>query len=388
MPVATETWNLSSATLSLADGTSVNTTGEVLVEPTGKVELRVQLHGVVRLEDFAEGQNITGQTVDGLSLVAQGAFASQANFESSTGASSVIFTPLECLLTRSGRTTWTRREVYLKSLQVLGRCRFQHNGTDFQLEALDNQNDHRPGLVRALLTLAPSANADHTDVLLLLSLAQRCLIQSPLQKDFDGDDLVRARLVPNELPYTAGNPLVPRSPRELASFITQVSPHFAAKSSSYELSRLIQYYCLSVSEPYGEIKFLLASVFMEALKFYWALNVGKETPVLKASGLIRGFQKATNAKGKPVLFEFEELLQKACSDIGYTTTFTFIEDRNAMFHSGAPGAYQAGASSTWSTIKPELIQLYRQIDDILLTILGYRGPIHRWDAPDIEVQFP
>jgi len=149
MPVATETWNLSSVSLSLIDGTTANVTGEVLVEPTGKVELRVHLHRPMRLEDFVEGQDIAGQTVDGLDLLAQGAFASQANYE-----------------------------------------------------------------------------------------------------------------------------------------------------------------------------------------------------------------------------------------------FTFIEDRNAMFHSGAPGAYQAGASSTWSAIKPELIQLYRQIDDILLTILGYQGPIHRWDAPDTEVQFP
>jgi hypothetical protein len=40
-------------------------------------------------------------------------------------------------------------------------------------------------------------------------------------------------------------------------------------------------------------------------------------------------------------------------------------------------------------VKPELYKLYDQMDDLLLRILGYRGPIHPYD-PDgpKKVDFP
>lgn len=387
----TETWNCRQLSVALADGTRVSGAGSIIAEPTGKVEVSLGLPGMRHLDEFADAQDITGDTVDGFDVLASGAYPTNARSDSATMTTAIQFTPLECTLTRRGSNpaTWDKRDVYLKSAQIIGACKFDHAGAHFTLRGIANQDDRRAGLVRSVLTIESGGlTVDHVNVLLLLSLAQRCLIQSPMQKSFSGDDLVSVRLVPNELPYVASHPLIPRTPRELASYFAQTLPNFAARDPNYQLNRLIQYYCLSVTEPYGEIKFILASVLMEAFKFYWALNVGQKPPVLKANGLVRGFQRGTNAQGKPVMYSFEELLAEACAHIGYNANFTFIEDRNAMFHTGAPGAHQRGATSTWSAIKPELVTLYRQIDDILLTILGYRGPIHRWDTSDHQESFP
>ena len=170
--------------------------------------------------------------------------------------------------------------------------------------------------------------------------------------------------------------------------MVQVLPRLPAVLKDLELSRLIHYYCLSITSEYAELKFILASLFMEALKFYWALNVGKKTPICNKNGFIRGFERSKNKNNDSVPCGFKELLDETYQSYGLNPNFTFIENRNAMFHSGAPGTYQQGVSSTWQTIKPELIPLYRQIDDVLLAILGYTGVIHRWDTPDIIDLYP
>jgi hypothetical protein len=165
-------------------------------------------------------------------------------------------------------------------------------------------------------------------------------------------------------------------------------PHHAHLATQYELPRLIHTYCVSIAAEHAEVKFALASMFMEALKFFWALRVAGKNPDRDAAGLVRGFIKRTLPNGRHIHYTFEELLQECCASINYNTTFTFIRDRNAIFHSGAPGAYQVGGADPWSAIKPELIRLYRQIDDILLTLLKYGGPIRRWDTPDAIDTFP
>lgn len=39
-------------------------------------------------------------------------------------------------------------------------------------------------------------------------------------------------------------------------------------------------------------------------------------------------------------------------------------------------------------MKPEMVKLHDQIDDLLLTILGYRGPILPYWSVNEPVQFP
>jgi len=127
---------------------------------------------------------------------------------------------------------------------------------------------------------------------------------------------------------------------------------------------------------------------MEGLKFYWAKNIATLPADVKQNGLVRGFVNTTSASGKPVLYSFEELLTAAANALGVTTTFTFIEDRNALFHTGATSAAQLGATGTWAALKPEMIRLYDQMDDLLLHLLNYSGPIHPWQGPHPKVLFP
>ena len=226
------------------------------------------------------------------------------------------------------------------------------------------------------------------DYLSLLSAAQRCQITVPREDIFDGPQLISIVLRDNHFIGEGSHPLIPPSPAELASFLLQALPLFRALEADYSLERLIWYYCRSFTEQYSEPNFIFASVFMEALKFYWAKNVAKHPPVMKANGLVKGFERAKNVKGDPILYTFEELIVGAGNHLGFPTTFTFIEDRNALFHSGASGAVQKGAGSTWPALKPELWKLYDQMDDLLLRILGYRGPIYPYDGTAPKVDFP
>jgi hypothetical protein len=99
--------------------------------------------------------------------------------------------------------------------------------------------------------------------------------------------------------------------------------------------------------------------------------------------LIKGFARPTGGA-----YSFEDLLKLATAHLGYQTTFSFIDDRNAIFHTGAAAARQLGNASVWPVLKPELIKLYRQMDDIILRILGYSGPIHPWELADAREDFP
>lgn len=385
-----EKWECKQLSILMRDCRTVRLPGIVLFEPTGKVEVVIHFRGRVGLADVESPQDINGQACSNFAVVVEGAFATQANFDSATGISTVIFVPVEVRISRPNSSSWTRRDVYLKSVRLIGLTKFSDQLCNYELRPLHNYDDKRQGLIRAVMSIQQTAGriCNYDAILTALSLAQRCLIQSPMQKSFNGDDLVEICLISNEMPNVVMHPLIPISPRELSDYLTQVLPDFATKEANFQIERLIHYYCLSISATYGEVKFILASVVMEAFKFFWALNDGNKLPVLKANKLIRGFQKATDRHGKPVLYGFEELLTEACVSIGYNPVFTFIEDRNALFHSGAPGAHQHGVSSSWRVIKPELVTLYRQIDDVLLRVLAYQGPICRWDAPDTQEAFP
>jgi hypothetical protein len=262
------------------------------------------------------------------------------------------------------------------------------------LPGLDPE-DRRQGLIRGQLTVTENASSTadgqeiRRELLPLLSLAQRCQLTAPREDVFDGDVLVRVVLRGNDFNIESTHPLIPPAPTELRPFIEQTLPAYRTHANSYELERLIWYYCRAFTEPYHEARFIFAGVFMEALKFYWAKNVGGYTPDVKANGLVRGFVKTVLSNGKKVHHTFEELINGVAQHLGYAPTFTFIEDRNALFHTGAPGAAQLGAAPTWAFVKPELYKLYDQMDDLLLRILAYRGPIHPYDpAGPKKVDFP
>jgi hypothetical protein len=379
-----ETWICPSLTVMLADGSRETVSGEISVTSLGQVELTADFPGWRHINEFADRQTVHGSSSSGFAVQVMGASCVRCTPTGST--TRAIFAPFECQLVRPGAGPHIRQEFFLKALRVFGPCSFSDGTTNYQLSALPDPDDQRKGTVRAVLSTTGSTTCN--EALVLLSLAQRCMMRYPIHKSYDATGLAFIRLVPNEFTDTASNPLIPQSGPELARFMDLTLAAYPAVGQSLQLHRLIQYYCISVASNYAELKFILASVFMEGFKFYWALNVGRILPIHKKSGIISGFEKAKSSKGKPVAFEFAELLATACQSYGLNLRFSFIEDRNAMFHTGAPGAYQHGVGSTWAAIEPELIVLYRQIDDILLTLLKYSGPIHRWDTPDQTDMFP
>jgi len=381
-----EQWDCGGLIFRLVDGTTSSTDGRVLIDVRGHAWLEMALPGPHMLATLAKDQVIVGTTIpQGLQVEVAGAMPSRVTFDSNTGLSVVVWDFIEAKIGQAPASP-TGTVASLKCVRVLGPCAFKYAGRLCRLDAIHHQADRRPGLISGRLTI--DGGLDYAPVSCLLTLAQRCLIGAPMVKVHDGPNIALVVLRPNASPYEAGNPLIPRDGAKLANFLEQTLPAFQAKSAGYELGRLIEYYGLSVQNSFGEIKFILASVLMEAFKFFWAKNVAQKTPDLKANGLIRGFIKSYGKKGKPVNYTFEELLTEACASLNYSTTFTFVEDRNALFHSGAPGGHQHGATSTWAALRPELVTLYRQIDDILLTLLGYAGPILRWDTPDQEDAFP
>lgn len=386
--MADEVWLCPTLTFTLKDGSQQTVEGRIFATANGRGEIRADFCGLYHAYDFAGEQLVVGETVNGFSVSVVGVVLEHISSDVITETTQAVFIFQECRLKdlSSQSILVERQEIYLKSLQVIGKCSFYHNNTSYNLVALPNANDQRKNLIQAVLNT--SDNSNFSDVLLLLSLAQRCIIHSPVRKFYGSERLVYIELIPNESFSWVSNPLIPIAGSKLSDFMTQVLPRLPTVFKDLELPRLIHYYCLSIASEYAELKFILASLFMEALKFYWALNVGEKPPICKKNGLIKGFEKFKNTKNFSVPFEFKELLDETYKSYGLNPNFTFIENRNAMFHSGAPGTYQQGVSSTWQTIKPELITLYRQIDDVLLAILGYTGAIHRWDTPDIIDSYP
>jgi len=65
------------------------------------------------------------------------------------------------------------------------------------------------------------------------------------------------------------------------------------------------------------------------------------------------------------------------NNLGYSTnTFSFIDNRNMLFHTGIPTAAHTGHHNPNSKLWDELLTLYDQMDDLLLIILGFTGEIY------------
>lgn len=390
------TWNCKNLVLSMSSGATVSGGGEIFQDDVGHLEVRVTVSGRLTLGDFVEAQLVTGTTTDGFTVQAEDCWPTKCKFDSVTFLTQVTLTPAQVVIQDPiHRGPWTKRQAYLKAAQCIGVLRFTDKQRNVELRQLTvDSNDRRHGLIRSIIAITeatPSSEDGETvlrEILTLLSLAQRCHISAPRRELLDGERVVRTVLYPNDFPFDVTHPLIPWNANDLKIFFEQALPNYRAHQTEYELERLIWYYCRSAKEEVVELKFILAGVFMEAFKFYWAKNVGKLPQDKKVNGLIRGFIKTTNTNGRHVHFTFEELLTQSAAHLGYSTNFTFIEDRNVLFHTGAAAATHRGATSAWQPLKPELFQMYRQMDDIILRILGYKGLIHPYDAADSYELFP
>ena len=197
-------------------------------------------------------------------------------------------------------------------------------------------------------------------------------------------------------------PLIPRE--EIKNFLEQSLDIYISRVESHRLFALAEYYVRSFIEDTAEHKFTFASIFMEAFKFSWASNdqTGDIIRDTKQNGMIRGFRKQPNAGqiaaaqqngGAPKTSEwqFEELLNRYASTFCGPNGFSFIENRNALFHTGLSASVQINGTSSGSYqyLKPQLESLQTQMEDILLGIvLGYSGKIHEYRKPDDVATFP
>jgi len=236
----------------------------------------------------------------------------------------------------------------------------------------------------------------------LLSVAHRA--RTPLVfLGFDGaDGSTWSEMWGNDWRDRGSHPLL--DPEAVPDFIAGALPRYMARNQSHRLFALVDLYVRSFIEDTAEIQFTLASVFMEAFKFSWAMNDGSPDMIKdqRADGYIRGFKRPPNAteiarataRGRTARdqkWQFAQLLQRFAGPIDLATGgFSFIENRNALFHSGLTSFHQThpGVPSTYPLLKPELRKLLGQMEDILLTELQYAGPLIPYGEPDKRVAFP
>lgn len=371
--------------------------GRIHLSEHGRLIVSVEFPSATPLIGLPAGvYEISGSDDQGAAVFAEGAYVEATSCDIDSRTATVSFSPMRCTLKSAKCQTaeWTHKKLWLKNVTGLGRTQWTDDGDSLELPHLSIPKEvpehERPGLINAEFEVRPTAattepfDERRTAYLDLLGLASRCPCAAPLEETWHGDEWLETVLVPNEWNFRPTHPLIPFDAVE--SFLTQTSAPFQRKDADYGLHVLAAYYCRSHTETMAEFKFIFAGVLMETLKFNWALNV-KKLPTQKTStGMVRAF---TDANGK--FLSFQKLIDMTSADLGIAASYTFIENRNALFHTGQTAAAQqapAGATGTWAALKPELVKLHDQIDDLLLTILEYQGPISSYWAADTKVMFP
>ncbi|MFI3138524.1 MAG: hypothetical protein QX197_17265 [Methylococcaceae bacterium] len=357
----------------------------ISMDELGWSELSVKLSGYIRKNQLQNNQTISG-THDDMNIVINKATPSHVSYCPSTDISIIKFCFTSAYFSLLNAPVIERQEILLKNIYVDGNSAIDIADTKISISDVPHAKDNRTGLISAKLTL--HADTDYSAYIWLLSTAQRCIVKSPMQSAYSEDQLVWLILTPTNEHHKAAHPMISRAAGDIVTFLSLTIPSFKAKQVDYALDRLIHYYCLAFAPSPNEIKFIMASVFMEAFKFYWALNVKKISRITDGQGRIKGFERSISKKNRQVPYEFAELLTMAATSIGVTDTYTFIDERHAIFHSGKPRSDDSREGSYCLLIKPELTKLYTQMDNILLRILGYSGEISRWESPDTPALFP
>ena len=390
-------WDFDSVTFS---NHKMSETGSGLVEVTteGKATIRINLNHPVRL---AHGYlDVIGKSASGLTMSARGMMT---NVTFGTSAA-VQIRPLDIFIFEKGisevcpfdETSW-----HLKNAKVLlGPHTETIDGYSVTLESLIGATASHSQLEGEISTLLKSKVTNATSIVLsefqdnlcrLLSLAQRCPTPPVIKEFFVAGKLAFTQISEQTWDYIALRPLVDCYARDILLFLKAVHPAFNQQKTSYGLVTLLEYYWRSHVENTAEVKFLFASIFMETLKFNWAANVSTFLDKdIKANGLVRGFRPKGAPKNAKNL-NFETLLDETAAHLGYPKkVFTFIDDRNCIFHSGLSSAAQTSNPSSWLIIRPELQKLYNQIDDLLLRILNFTGVIFEVDLSvgQKKVAFP
>lgn len=396
--MAFRSWTLTVVNLHTSSGV-ISGTGEVLITDDSRVAITVDIPSLV--PPINGHFLVTGDESSGLKLEAQQCLVTNHSFSSST---KFEIKPLRCKLFDSGLVgqAWNEQIFTLKNASFYNSANFSVGGFNCSLSILPqiNVQNIMAGDLTAELKITPLSptvtdlSQMAYDICILITLTQRCPIFFGIREFKSGGMTSEIHLESMNQDYKSISPMINAYANDICSFVQSQWATFKAEQMNYNLNILVDYYWRSHQENYAEIKLVFGSIFMESLKFNWAKNVATNLDIdTKTNGLIRGFKlkpaPTPPAPDRRRHVSFEDLLVMASNAIGYpaiastsTTpgTFTFIEDRNAVFHTGLSGAHQLGYTNSWPYLKPTIHKLYDQMDELILRILNFSGTVYLHDG--------
>jgi len=242
---------------------------------------------------------------------------------------------------------------------------------------LRNQQPPAVGDVDSFLVIE-SSGVDQTDprTLLqdtcnLLSIALRKPVRPVAVRTFRNDKVTFSLLMSWGIDSCGLPRLIPNDPSAMEAFFELVWRNFQEKKERWHLKDLIWYYESACVESELEKRFIYGCIFFEALKFFWAKGFSELERNETRDGIIKSFSARKN--GRPI--DFATLLCMAADYLGVEDRdFTFIENRNSLFHTGLPLDEQDIEPNPRRPLNNEFIKLMGQMDEFLLRILGYHGP--------------
>ncbi|MEZ4741081.1 MAG: hypothetical protein R3B45_01300 [Bdellovibrionota bacterium] len=375
-------WKFDKISLQLPTG-AIPATGEIELSYKGEVKVCIQCSHFVPAS--MSRLSATGQdTKSGVTFqIPQGVIVRSSSDGSMTikPLKTMIFYPVK-------DKNPIRIEHHLKNIKCYGFGSTRYGGSDVHLQPYPNLDINlvEPGQINAVLTIESSSGYPSTSVALadescaILSMVNRCPIGWVMKEAFNASgEAIETHLQEVNKNFPILSPMTSFDSPSMIEFVEKSYQGYSSNLVSFGLNVLIDYYCRSHTETTAEVKYLFASIFMESFKFNWAANISGYQPQTKANGLIKGF-KANPSDAH--MQSFEQLLVGACNHIGFPAvvssggapgTFSFIDDRNCIFHSGLSSAHQHGHPSSWPHIKTELESIFDQIDNILLRLVGYVG---------------
>jgi hypothetical protein len=363
----------------------------------GAIELRID--GSVNITvasdpcgniDFHDVQ-ITGKTDGGDEVLVEHAssHALTSSFSHAGHSGIMHFLPYQCeILTPAYDPTTVTHEVFhLKNARLIGLGSFAHGSSKVTLRGLASQK-LVPGHISAEMKIEHSAatgRVNYSHLESLISLALRSLVLAPCHESFSGNTPTKTVLFADTRADASNAPLISLFGDATASFLNKTLTGYLTNVAQYDLESMIQYYVFAHTSHTLELQFIFASIFMEGLKFNWAKNVSELYQDIKTTtGTIRGFRTSPTQKNLSI----EHLMNRLAAHLGYSASFTFVEDRNMLFHSGQSVATQLGHANPGTTLFAELYSLYDQMDDLLLRILGYSGEMYSPRNPNTALNFP
>jgi len=269
---------------------------------------------------------------------------------------------------------------YLKNCKVNFQATINYKNEKITLSGINSKKDDQKGKIGGCISIKGTKLTEKVvddlvdDICKILSIIQRIPIRISYLEKYCGEEFIRAEAYRSVDDHEVVIPMVQRFAKDISKLVAIMLPRYLKNKSDYNLNILTHYYCSAYTALFDEHKYIFGSIFMEALKYNWAKNVSNlDNNIDNKTGVIKGFLKP----GLKKELSFKELMNLVAIHLGYSAnTFSFIDNRNMLFHTGIPTAAHTGHDNPNSMLWDELLTLYDQMDDLLLTILGFTGEIY------------